>query len=332
MKFNIPQLKDYSFVKPPHMQDPQYLAQHSSKPATDHKFIGLNDIEEGVKLTILADIERDQRLNEFKQELQKLENKRSQDHIMFDRFIKKAKQDQSELEEKYGSKCLELLKLKRDYDELNEKYVDAQIEINGAKYRQNDLETLLAIKNQQIDDLNETLALFQPSSPPDLNAMVAIFDPPALDLKPSADNKDDESVEEAATTPRSYVKREMVYVQSPQVKFTLNFMACSAFNYIRKPLVGYTPDDTSPVRYAFYYGKVNRSGIIGLATTIVLSSEYKVYRITDINKPIVMNWVQNPETKGKRKFGNIFLGNLTGEKGFETDIRPVFQSELGLTF
>ena len=112
-------------------------------------------------------------------------------------------------------------------------------------------------------------------------------------------------------------------------------MSCSANNYIRKPMEGYIPDDRSifenptPVRYAFYYGKMNRSGNIGLITTIVLSSDLKVYKITDISKPVVMNWVRDPDVQGKRKFGNIYLGTLTGEKGFETDIRPVFRSELG---
>jgi len=43
-----------------------------------------------------------------------------------------------------------------------------------------------------------------------------------------------------------------------------------------------------------------------------------------------MNWVNDRDAKGKRKFGNIYLGALTGEKAFETDIRPVFESELGL--
>ena len=105
---------------------------------------------------------------------------------MFDRFIKKAKDDQSELEEKYGMKCLELLKLQKSYDELNEKFVGAEIAINSFKYKENDLRTLLAIKDQEINDLKETVSLFQPSSPPDLNAMMAIMDPPALQLNASA--------------------------------------------------------------------------------------------------------------------------------------------------
>ena len=44
-----------------------------------------------------------------------------------------------------------------------------------------------------------------------------------------------------------------------------------------------------------------------------------------------MNWVRDPYAKGKRKYGNIYLGGLTGEKGKETDIRPVFLTELGIT-
>ena len=144
-------------VLPPHMQSPSYAVAHASKPNIDGKVIDVNDLEEGVKLTILSDIERDQRLNEFKETIENLENKRKNDHIMFDRFIKKAKEDQTVLEEKYGMKCLEFLKLQKSYDQLNEQFVDAQIEINGFKYKENDLRTLLAMKDQEIDDLNRTI-------------------------------------------------------------------------------------------------------------------------------------------------------------------------------
>ena len=47
------------FIRPPHMQDPQYVAARAAKPDTAMKSISLNDLEEGVKLTILSDIERD---------------------------------------------------------------------------------------------------------------------------------------------------------------------------------------------------------------------------------------------------------------------------------
>ena len=75
---------------------------------------------------------------------------------------------------------------------------------------------------------------------------------------------------------------------------------------------------------------IYRSGNIGLITTIVLSSDVKVYKITDISKPVIMNWVRDLKAQDKRKYGNIYLGNLTGEKSFETVIRPVFESELGI--
>ena len=43
-----------------------------------------------------------------------------------------------------------------------------------------------------------------------------------------------------------------------------------------------------------------------------------------------MNWNQDLKNTGKRSYGTIYLGTLTGCKGFETKIQPVFLSELGL--
>ena len=60
-KIQVPQFSS-SFIKPPHMQDPAYLAHHATKPATENKFIAMNDLEEGVKLAVLSDVERDQRM------------------------------------------------------------------------------------------------------------------------------------------------------------------------------------------------------------------------------------------------------------------------------
>ena len=84
------------------------------------------------------------------------------------------------------------------------------------------------------------------------------------------------------------------------------------------------------VRYAFYFGKINKQGNVGLITSIVLSSDKKVFKITDMNEPVEMFWVNDPTKKGKRGHGHIYLGALTGGKGFETYIHPVFQSELGI--
>ena len=60
-KVAMPQVS-CAFVKPPHMQSPEYLAAHAAKPDTDSKVIALNDCKEGVKLCVLSDIERDERL------------------------------------------------------------------------------------------------------------------------------------------------------------------------------------------------------------------------------------------------------------------------------
>ena len=225
-------------------------------------------------------------------------------------------------------------------------YVDAQIEIDGAKDRENDLRTLVAIKDQdiddlrnllarkdkEIDDLQETLALYEPKSPPDVNALIAIINHVAQQSEEVA--KTSQQSEDLASTTRVYQKKNIVYVRSQPVLDALIRMATLMFPHQRNIRQGYSFDEfpnSYSVRYAFYYGKINRKGEVGLITTIVLSSEIKVYKITDISKPVIMNWVRDLDAKGKRKFGNIYLGTLTGEKGFETDIRPVFKPELGLT-
>ena len=43
-------------TKAPHMQDYSYPVDHAAKPAIDNKSICLNDLEEGVKFALLADI------------------------------------------------------------------------------------------------------------------------------------------------------------------------------------------------------------------------------------------------------------------------------------
>ena len=53
MKVATPQHVD-PFQKPPHMQNPEYLIAHAAKADINDKSIALNDLEEGVKLTILS--------------------------------------------------------------------------------------------------------------------------------------------------------------------------------------------------------------------------------------------------------------------------------------
>ena len=99
------------FVKPPHMCSPEYLAVHAFKPDTDSKTIALNNLEEGVKLSILSDIERDQRLLMAKENIEKTfvqhietEKKRKQDHIAFDEFVKTSRLEKAEMEQKFAAK------------------------------------------------------------------------------------------------------------------------------------------------------------------------------------------------------------------------------------
>ena len=106
---------------------------------------------------------------------------------------------------------------KSNVSSCSEPYVNAGIEINGFKYKENDLHTLLAIKDQEINDLKETVSLFKPSSPPDLNAMMAIIDPPHLELnstKPDANDEIDfgepeEKYNYHHVEPRNYIKKQV---------------------------------------------------------------------------------------------------------------------------
>ena len=97
--------------------------------------------------------------------------------------------------------------------------------------------------------------------------------------------------------------------------------------HTRKPFRGI---DIDGVRYAFYFGKVSQGGVIGMATSIVLSSEKKVYNIFDIEHPVEMIWNQDKAKKGKRGYGCIYLGSLTGGKGVEAYLKDPFMTELGI--
>ena len=113
----------------------------------------------------------------------------------------------------------------------------------------------------------------------------------------------------------------------PKILRALRVMADSVYTYTRKQFQGV---NINGVRYAFYFGKVGTGGNIGMATNIVLSSDKKVYDISNIDTPVEMNWNQDRSSKGKRSFGHIYLGKLTGEKGFETYLKDPFMTELGV--
>ena len=112
------------------------------------------------------------------------------------------------------------------------------------------------------------------------------------------------------------------------VLFALHSMARNIYSYSRKPFQGV---DFNGVRYAFYFGKINKGAMIGLVTNIVLSSERKVYNISNIDAIVEMSWNEDITSRGKKRgFGHIYLGTVTGSKGFETNICDMFKTELGL--
>ena len=88
--------------------------------------------------------------------------------------------------------------------------------------------------------------------------------------------------------------------------------------------------DIKGVCYAFYFGKVSTGGVVGMSTNIVLSSDLKVYNIFVVDAIVEMSWNQDRSSKGKRGFGHIYLGKLTGDRGFETYIKEPFITELGV--
>ena len=341
-------------VLPPHMRSPSYVAAHASKPDTDTKQIALNDLEEGVKLTLLADIERDQRMNQVKDLIEKtfersvvkqseLDNKRKMDHRAFDDYVKTSKIEKAQLQEQYNELFECHTKLQAKHINLQNEHTDLQLDLNTGTYLNTSLQTLVDMKQMEIDDLKQTLALYKPSSPININALVEIMDQPDLDLKMNADDVNDQSSEDQDFTHepnplipldqgdapiiRTYTKKPIKLVTDPTVLRALNYMAENVDDYVRNTFKGV---DIKGVRYAFYYGKINTSGAIGILSTVVLSSDKKVYNIKSIANPVEMNWNQDKDKKGKRGYGHLYLGALTNNKGFEVYLQNVFQTELGI--
>ena len=124
-----------------------------------------------------------------------------------------------------------------------------------------------------------------------------------------------------ASLTRTYTKKPVKVVTDPAVLYALKFMAESVYTYQRNPFLGTTIKDA---RYAFYFGKINTGGVVGLNTSIILSSNIKVYNISNIDAVVEMNWNQDKQKKGKRGYGHIYLGKLTGDKRFEAYLQPVF--------
>ena len=372
-KFQVPQLsKSSSFVKPPHMQDPQYLAHHASKPDVAEKSIALNDLEEPIKLTILSDVERDQRLEAFKESIKyssdqaqakhrDFDRKRKADQDSFDRFVKRSNEKLSDLQTKYNELHGCHTNLQQKYGELIEQNTDMAIKIDGYVFENNRLNALLTTKDKEIEDLKETVELYTPRSPPNDAELANILDLPELDQRSANDddeffdytysenpnidfNQDDQPMShypshqlaqydfgqariKQEVPQKMYSKKATIVVSDPKVLLALRRMSDDVYNYARNPFRGI---DINGTRYAFYFGKVSTGGAIGLSTSIVLSSDKKVYNVSDIHRPIEMQWNQDRNSKGKRGFGHIYLGKLTGDRGFESYLKDPFMTELGV--
>ena len=266
--------------------------------------------------------------------------------------MKRSNDKLSDLQTKYNELYGRYTKLQQKYGELVEQNQDSDIKINGFVFENSRLNTLLATKDREIADLNETLQLYTPQSPPDVDTFVNIMNPPELDLKKSATmndfydftysenpfhdlDQDDQPISgypsnklaQTQPTSRVYAKKTSNVVTDPKVLYALKLMASNVYTYSRKQFQGV---NINGVRYAFYFGKVGTGGNIGMATNIVLSSDKKVYDISNIDTPVEMNRNQDRSSKGKRSFGHIYLGKLTGEKGFETYLKDPFMTELGV--
>ena len=282
-----------------------------------------------------------------------IDKKRKADHSAFDSYVKSSDVKLADLQSKYNDLLGRYTKIQKAYATLEEEHTDAQIKLNGNAFENARLQTLLDIKYQEIADLKDTLTLYVPHSPPNIDSFVSIMTDSKLDSKVSADNSvvecpdfydfthdespfinlDEEDRDASGfpsdqlAQPRTYAKKQNKLVTNPAVLHALRLMARNVYSYSRKPFQGV---NINGVRYAFYFGKINTGSTIGLVNNIVLSNEKKVYNIADIGAPIEMNWQQDPTNTGKRGYGTIYLGNLTGGKGFETKLQDVFKTELGV--
>ena len=162
------------------------------------------------------------------------------------------------------------------------------------------------------------------------------MDPPALDLERSVATIEDidfaDPVEEhnyLQLELRNYTKKQSKSVTDPDTLHALKYMYMvdNVQTYTRLPFNGL---EINGVRYAFYFGKISTGGAFGMSTNIVLSSDKKVFNISNIDNAVEMNWNQDETQRGKKRgYGYLYLGTLTGSRTIETNILTVFQVELG---
>ena len=115
-----------------------------------------------------------------------------------------------------------------------------------------------------------------------------------------------------------------ILVTDPRVLAALNEIYAERGTFDRIPEIGH---DFNGVRYAQYFGRLDKAGTIGRLWTIVLSSEGKVYQMNKNEKHVELKW-QNDKTNKKLAYGTI---NLIGEgENYQCSILKVFKSELSV--
>ena len=113
-------------------------------------------------------------------------------------------------------------------------------------------------------------------------------------------------------------------VTDPWVLAALNEIYAERGTFDRIEGIGH---DFNGVRYAQYYGRLDKTGTIGRLWTIVLSSEGKVYQLNKHEKHVELKW-QNDRANKKLAYGTI---NLIGEgENYQCSILKVFKSELSM--
>jgi cell division protein FtsB len=123
---------------------------------------------------------------------------------------------------------------------------------------------------------------------------------------------------------RKYTSRRTP-VTDPVVLDVLDRMYKDRMGYKRKAGIG--QKSRHGVRYAHYYGRLNKAGDIGVRRTVVLSSEKKVYMLEENGDHVELRW-QNDKSVKSPSYGGILLTG-DGENGsYECSLKYPFITEL----
>ena len=143
--------------------------------------------------------------------------------------------------------------------------------------------------------------------------------------------KKKKAVKKAGT--RAYNSKRIA-VTDPYLKFALNHIWQSKALYKRNPENGHMfqglrrrIDKYADVRFAEYYGRLNKAGVMGPLHNIILSSQGKVYQLEPTGRHVEIKW-QNDKEVSNPPYETI---RLIGEGGnYQCSILNAFKNELSL--